>query len=76
MFQMDSFLGVNLQDTILYRVLNLCEHIVAIAVDNLNKFTHLSSRIRQVLSFTFCHTFLLVITSKSLSKYSHQWAIS
>ena len=41
--QMDSFLWVNLHNAILYRILNLGQHIVTIAVNNLNEFTYFTS---------------------------------
>ena len=59
--QMNGFLWINLHDTILYRVLNLSQHIVAIAVNNLNKLTHFTPGIGKIFSFTFCNTFLLII---------------
>ena len=40
---MNSLLRVNLYNTILYRILDFGQHIVAVAMDNLNKFAYLPS---------------------------------
>ena len=40
MLQMYGFLWINLNNTILDRILDLGQHVIAIAVNDLNKLTH------------------------------------
>ncbi len=42
-FKLDGFLWVNLDNTIFYGILNLCQHIITIAVNYLNKLTHFTT---------------------------------
>ncbi len=44
-FLFDSLFGINFHDTILYRILNLCEHVITVTVDDLNKLTYFTARI-------------------------------
>ena len=46
--QLYRFLRVNLEDSILDRILDFGQHVVTVAVDHLYEFADLSPRIRQV----------------------------
>ena len=76
MLHLDRFGWIDLENAVLYGVLDLGEHVIPVAMDNLEEFAYLSARIRKVLLFTFILTFLLIIHSKSLSQDRNERAIS
>ena len=76
MLQMNGFLWVYLHNAILYWILDLGQHIVAIAVDNLNKFVDLATRVRHVLPLSLLRAFLLIVPCQRLCKDSYQRTIA
>ncbi len=46
LLQLNCLVRINLKFAIHHRVLNLCKHVISIAVNNLDKFLHFPARVR------------------------------
>ena len=69
-----GFLRVNLHPTILHGVLDFCEHIVTVSMDNLYELANLSARIRQ--AFPLSSILLVIVTSQGFCENRHKRTIT
>ena len=74
--QLHRFLRVNLEDSILNGVLDLGQHVVAVAVNHLYELANLPPRVRHILFLASSFAFLLIVNGQSLGKHSDQWPVA
>ena len=58
---------VNLKHSIFYRILDFGEHVITIAVDDLEELVNLTTGIGEVLLFAFLFAFFLIIRREGFS---------
>ena len=74
--QLHRFLRIDLEYSILDGILDLGQHIVAVAVNHLYELADLSPRVRHILFLAPSFAFLLIVNGQSLGKHSDQWPVA
>ena len=76
MLHFDSFGGIDFKDSIFDRILNLREHVIPITVDDLEEFTHLPPRIREIFLLSLILAFLLIVNGQSFRQDSNERTVT
>ena len=76
LFHSDRLARIDFQYTVFDGILNLRQHIIAVAVYHLNGFAHFATRVCQLLRLTLLSTFFVIVLRERLIQYRNQRTIT